>query len=69
MASVTKSISGSTNTYIITDAENNTLTITLATNQLTGLQPTFVSSANGLHADGINTLAQMMLQMGTGVVP
>jgi hypothetical protein len=69
MASVVKSTSGATNTYVITDAESNTLTVTLVTGQITGLQPTFVSSASGLHADGINALAQLMLQMGTGVVP
>jgi len=69
MASLAKTTSGSTNTYVITDNEGDTLTITLVTNLITGLAPTFVSSASGLHVDGVNMAAQLLLQIGTGVVP
>lgn len=69
MATMTKFTSGTTNNYLITDQTGNTLTVTLVTGLITGLQPTFVSSVGGLHADGINMLAQLMLEMGTGVVP
>lgn len=68
MAAVTKSVSGSTTTFVITDMEGSTLTLAVATGAVTGNTVTFTSSG-GLHSDGMNMAAQLLLQLATGLIP
>ena len=69
MASQTKSVSDSTTTYVITDMENNTLTLRVSQNpQTTPLSVTFTSSG-ALHPDGLAMVSNLLLLLQTGLVP
>lgn len=68
MANVTKSVSGSTTSYVVTDQTGATLTMAVATNQVTGNTVTFTSSG-GLHGDGLALTSQLILQLQTGLLP
>lgn len=67
MASQTSSVSGNVITYTITDQANNTATIVQTNNPVSGTTCTF-SSSGGLRPDGLNMMAQMLLQIATGLV-
>lgn len=68
MASMTQSTSGNVTTFVITDSANNTVTMAATYNALTGVSVVF-SSSGGLHADGLQAMAQALLQIATGLVP
>lgn len=68
MASVTKSISGSATTYVITDVAGNTLTIVSTAGAVTGNTTTFATSA-GVHDDALALAFNLMNQLQTGVEP
>lgn len=67
MAAVTKSVSGSVTTYVITDNEGDTLTIAV-TAATTGNTAVFTSSG-GLHYDGQAAASNLILQLQTGLLP
>lgn len=66
MASMTQSQSGNVVTYVITDQENNTATLATTYNAITGVSVVF-SSSGGLHNDGLQMMAQALLQIATGL--
>jgi len=68
MASVTKSVSGNTTSYVVTDTAGSTLTMAVATSQVTGNTIVFTSSG-GLHNDGLAIMSQLLLQLQTGLLP
>lgn len=68
MAAQTKSVSGAATTYVITDMENNTVTVVATQNPTTGLTVTY-SSSGGLHADGMALLSTLNLLLQTGIAP
>lgn len=68
MATQTKTVSGSTTSYLITDESGNTLTVA-ATSAVTGITVLFTSSANGLLQDGQQTLTTLMQLISTGLLP
>ena len=68
MANVVASASGSTTTYTITDNAGSTLAIAVTSGAVTGNTTVFTSSG-GLGNDGITLLAQLALQLGTGLLP
>lgn len=68
MAALTKSISGAVTTYVITDQEGSTATLAVTTGPVTGNTIVY-SSSGGLHYDGQNMMAQLLLQLATGLVP
>jgi hypothetical protein len=66
MASVSKSVSGTTTTFTVTDQANNAATMVVsATN--TGLTVQFSGAA--VYKDAVALMSQMMLQLQTGVIP
>jgi hypothetical protein len=69
MANQTKSVSGSTTTYVITDQENNTLTLAVSQTPITVQQSVTFTSAGALHSDGLNMAAQLLLLLATGLLP
>lgn len=68
MAKQTKSTSGNTSTYIITDQENNTITVAATLNPGSGMSTVFTSSG-GLLNDGMAMLAQLLLLISTNLLP
>lgn len=66
MASMTSTLSGNNIVYTITDVQSNTVTVTAPP---APLGPTFVSSATGLLQDGQALLANLLLQLQTGLRP
>lgn len=68
MASQTKSVSGNTTTYTITDSEGSSVAV--AALQAPG-QPitTTFSSSGGLHQDGQQMLTTLMQLISTGLLP
>ena len=68
MAAQTKSVSGNTTTYTITDAEGSTITIAATTTPVQGVTTTFTSSGS-VHSDANQMLAQLMLLLATNLLP
>ena len=68
MATQTKTVSGNTTTYVITDLELSTVTVALTQTFGGGRTCTFVSSG-GLHQDGQQTLTTLMQLISTGLTP
>lgn len=68
MASMTRTDSGATVTYVITDVGGNTVTATVTTTAVTGNTVTF-SSSGGLLPDGLSQLAVLVLMLATGLLP
>jgi hypothetical protein len=68
MATQTKTTSGNVTTYVITDAEGNTVTVALTQTFGGGRTLTFVSSG-GLHQDGQLQLTTLMQMLSTGLTP
>jgi len=68
MASRTITTSGNTTTVVVTDEAGNTATLTLTNNPGSGSTMTFASSGN-VQQDGTQMVAQLLLQMSTGLVP
>ena len=68
MAAQTKSTSGNTTTYTITDMTGSTVTVVATTTPVQGVTTTF-SSSGGLHEDGMQMLAQLMLLLATNLLP
>lgn len=69
MANTVKSVSGATTTYIITDNEGSTATITLTSTNTTGNQITSLSNSGSFHYDGMAAMSNLMLQLQTGLLP
>lgn len=67
MANVVKTVSGAVSTYVITDNESNTATLTV-TSAITGNTIVFTSSG-GLHYDGQAAMSNLLLQLQTGLLP
>lgn len=68
MAAITKSVSGSVTTFVITDQEGNTLTMAVTSGAVTGNTIVFTSSG-GLHYDGMAMASTLLLQLQTGLIP
>lgn len=64
----TKTVSGNTTTYIITDTEGNSVTVALLQTYGGGRLCTF-SSSGGLHQDGQQQLTTLMQLISTGLTP
>lgn len=68
MAGMTKSVSGSTTTYTITDVEG--ASIAVAVTQSFGAGTTLTSTTTGnLHQDGQLMLANLMQMVSTNLLP
>lgn len=68
MASMTRSDSGTTVTYVITDMSGSTMTATVTQTPVAGNTVTFASSG-GLHADGLAMLMVLTQLLATGLLP
>lgn len=68
MAGLTKSVSGATTTYTITDAEGASIAIAYTQGIGAGNTMTGTSSGN-LHQDGQLMLTTLMQQLSTNLVP
>lgn len=68
MAGQTKTVSGQTTTYVITDVEGSTVTVVATQSYGAGMTTTFTSSG-GLHQDGMQMLTTLMQMLSTGLVP
>lgn len=68
MATMTRVDSTNQAVYTITDNAGNTLTLTVAINDITGNGVTFASSGS-LRADGLAMLNTIVLPLTTGIVP
>ena len=72
MATQTKSVSGTTVTYVITDVESNTVTVTAQTTSAGGVAPykgITVSTSAGVLADAAAMLVNLLLLLYTGLQP
>lgn len=68
MAGQTKTVSGQTTTYVITDTEGNSVTVAV-TNLIGGGITCVFSSSGGLHVDGQQMLTTLMQLVSTGLLP
>ena len=68
MASQTKSVSGNTTTYVITDVEGSTVTVAATSNPGTGITTTYTSSGN-VHQDASQMLTTLMQLISTNLLP
>lgn len=68
MAAQTKTVSGNTTTYVITDMLGSTVSIAATTTPVQGVTCTF-SSSGSFHEDGSQMLAQLMLLLATNLLP
>ena len=66
--SQTKTVSGNTTTYVITDSEGNSVTVAALQTFGGGRTLTFTSSG-GLHVDGQLQLTTLMQLLSTGLTP
>ena len=66
--SQTKTVSGNTTTYVITDTEGNSVTVAALQTYGGGRTLTF-SSSGGLHVDGQLQLTTLMQLLSTGLTP
>jgi len=64
----TKTVSGNTTTYVITDTEGSSVTVVLVQTFGGGRLLTF-SSLGGLHQDGQAQLTTLMQLLSTGLTP
>jgi hypothetical protein len=64
----TKTVSGNVTTYVITDVEGSSVTVTATQSYGAGRTLTF-SSSGGLHVDGQLILTTLMQQLSTGLSP
>jgi len=64
----TKTTSGNTTTYVITDVEGSSVTIVLTSLPGSGRTLTF-SSSGGLHTDGQQQMTVLMQMLSTGLTP
>lgn len=64
----TKTTSGQTTTYVITDTEGNSVTVVL-NNLIGGGRVLTFSSSGGLHNDGQLQLTTLMQLLSTGLTP
>lgn len=67
MASVTKSVSGSTTTFAVTDMTGAIATMSVVGGGVTGNTVQFSGAA--VHNDAVALMANLMLQLETGLVP
>ena len=67
MAALTKSTSGNTTTYVITDMLSNAMTITVTSGVVTG--NTIQYSGAAVHYDAVNMANQLGLELATGLLP
>ena len=65
---MTKTVSGNTSTYVITDAKGATATVALTNTFGGGMTCTFSSSGN-VHQDGQQQLVTLMQMVSTGLTP
>lgn len=68
MAGQTKTVSGNTTTYVITDVEGNSVTVAVTQSYGASWTVTFTSSG-GLHVDGQQMLTTLMQLVSTGLTP
>jgi hypothetical protein len=68
MATQTKSVSGNTTTYVITDTYGSTVTVALTQGYGSGRTCTFASSGN-VHQDAQQALVTLMQMVSTGLTP
>ncbi len=66
--SQTKTVSGNVTTYVITDTEGSTVTVT-ATQLFGGGLTTTYASSGGLHQDGAQQLTTLLQLVSTGLLP
>ena len=66
--SQTKTVSGNTTTYVITDTEGKSVTVAALQTYGGGRTLTFTSSG-GLHVDGQLQLTTLMQLLSTGLTP
>jgi hypothetical protein len=64
----TRTVSGNTTTYVITDTEGNSVTVAALQTYGGGRTLTF-SSAGGLHVDGQQQLTTLMQLLSTNLSP
>lgn len=69
MASQTKTVSGTTTTYVITDMEGNTLTLVASPNPITTQLSVTFTSSGALHSDGLALTSTLVLLLQTGLTP
>lgn len=67
MASVTKSVSGNTTTFTVTDAEGNAATLTVASGAVTG--NTIAYGGAAVHDDATALIFNLLNQLQTGIIP
>ncbi len=67
MATVSKTISGATTTFTITDAAGNVLTVASTAGPVTGNTTTLAGTS--VHDDALVVLANLLQQLQTGLVP
>jgi hypothetical protein len=68
MAARTKTVSGNTSSYVITDAQGSTATVALTQGFGSGRTVTLVSTG-GLHVDGQIALVDLLRMISTGLTP
>lgn len=68
MAGQTKTVSGNTSTYVITDTEGSSVTVAALQTYGGGRTLTF-SSSGGLHLDGQQMLTTLMQLLSTNLSP
>lgn len=68
MASMTRTDSGNTTTYVITDLAGSTATATVTATAVAGNTVTF-SSSGGLHYDGLALLQVLVGLLATNLLP
>jgi len=69
MAAQTKTVSGSTTTYVITDMESNTLTLACSQTPATQQLSVTFTSSGALHSDGLALASTLILLLQTGLLP
>jgi len=67
MASVTKSVSGNTTTFTVTDMTGAAATLTVVSGAVTGNTVLFGGAA--VHNDGVAKIFDLLNQLQTGVIP
>lgn len=68
MATMTRTDSSNTATYVITDNAGSTLTVTVTIDAVLGNTCAFTNSG-GVHADGLAMLWTILPALTTGIVP
>ena len=68
MATMTRTDSSNTATYVITDNAGSTLTVTVTIDSILGNTVAF-SNSGGVHPDGLAMLYSILDALITGIVP